>query len=132
MADITITRNVMIDLGPNFPIECNDFARWPATYAACTTLSRGEPLANRSAMTHLLTGLTLRPENRWHFMEVELSGLKLKHGELHGLLGHRALLPGPTTPSTVRVGVGVDGAGAPAAFGPAFGPQGRGDRRALH
>ena len=27
VADITITRNVMIDLGPNFPIECNDFAR---------------------------------------------------------------------------------------------------------
>jgi hypothetical protein len=42
----------------------------------------------------------------------------------HGLLGHRALLPGPTTtPSTVRVGVGVDGAAAPRAFGPAFGPQ---------
>jgi hypothetical protein len=43
-----------------------------------------------------------------------------------GLLGHRALLPGPTTtPSTVRVGVGVDGA-AVRAFGPAFGPQGEG------
>ena len=117
---------VMIDLGPDFPIECDDFARWPGAYAACETLSRGETLVNATAMVHTLTGLTLRPEHRWHFMQIGLSRLKLKHGELHGLLGHRALLPGPTTSSTVRVGVGVDGAAAPAAFGPAFGPQGEG------
>ena len=126
VADITITRDVMIDLGPNFPIECDDYARWPGTYAKCKALSRGEPLVNATAIVHALTGLTLRPEHRWHFMQVELSRLKLKHGELHGLLGHRALLPGPTTPSTVRVGVGVDGAAALPAFGPAFGPQGEG------
>ena len=126
VADITITRDVMIDLGPDFPIECDDFARWPGAYAACKTLSRGETLVNATAMVHTLTGLTLRPEHRWHFMQIGLSRLKLKHGELHGLLGHRALLPGPTTSSTVRVGVGVDGAAAPAAFGPAFGPQGEG------
>ena len=126
VADITITRDVMIDLGPNFPIECDVYARWPGTYAKCKALSRGEPLVNATAIVHALTGLTLRPEHRWHFTQVELSRLKLKHGELHGLLGHRALLPGPTTPSTVRVGVGVDGAAALPAFGPAFGPQGEG------
>ena len=117
VADIVITRNVMIDLGPDFPIECDDFLRWPATHVTCIRLSRGEPMANRSAITHLLTGPTLRPENRWHFMQIELPRLGLKHADIHGLLGSRALLPAPT-PSTVRVGVGVDGTTAPTAFGP--------------
>jgi hypothetical protein len=133
---------VIIDLGPRTSQSSarDDFARWPGAYAACETLSRGETLVNATAMVHTLTGLTLRPEHRWHFMQVGLPRLELKplnselclelkHGDLHGLLGHRALLPGPTTtPSTVRVGVGVDGAAAPRAFGPAFGPQGEGGR----
>ena len=42
VADIVITRNVMIDLGSDFPIECDDFLRWPATHATCIRLSRGE------------------------------------------------------------------------------------------
>ena len=83
VADITITRDVMIDLGPDFPIECDDFARWPGAYAACETLSRGETLVNATAMVHTLTGLTLRPEHRWHFMQVGLPRLELKHGDLH-------------------------------------------------
>ena len=29
---------VMIDLGPDFPIERDDFARWPGAYAACKTM----------------------------------------------------------------------------------------------
>ena len=74
---------VMIDLGPDFPIECDDFARWPGAYAACETLSRGETLVNATAMVHTLTGLTLRPEHRWHFMQVGLPRLELKHGDLH-------------------------------------------------
>ena len=65
------------------PIECDDFARWPGAYAACETLSRGETLVNATAMVHTLTGLTLRPEHRWHFMQVGLPRLELKHGDLH-------------------------------------------------
>ena len=121
VADIVITRNAMIDLGSNFPIECNDFVRWPATHAACKTLLRGEPLANASAITHLLTGPTLQPEHRWHFMQIDLPRLELEQADVHGLLGHRALLSAPTSP-TVRVGVGANGAAAPTAFG----PQGKG------
>ena len=38
VADIVITRNAMIDLGSNFPIECNDFVRWRCIARHCDDL----------------------------------------------------------------------------------------------
>ena len=72
----------------------------------------------------LLAGPKLKPENRFHFTQVELPKLDLQPGEVHGLLGQRALRR-PRGAPVQLAGAGTSSAAALAAAA-RFGPQGEG------
>ena len=102
--------------GKGAEIDCTDFVRavaqWPTAAAACTaTLQGGETYE----VVLMLAGPKLQ---RFHFMEVELHRLDMQAGEIHGLLGQRALetatAEGPDLGASAsrRAGVGATGAAA--------------------
>ena len=128
-ANLTITRNAMVDLGLGTEIDCTDFAPWPTAAVACTaTLQGGET----HEVVLMLAGPKLRREQRFHFMEVELHRLDMQAGEIHGLLGQRALetatAEGPDLGASAsrRAGVGATGAAALMEAARRFGSQGEG------
>ena len=116
-------------------VDCAAYARWAAAAAACTAVqqaSRGgggsgddAQAASGQEWLLLLLGPTLRPEQRFHFMEVELPQLDAPEGAAHGLLGQRALLrPDPLLAPETTAAVGVTARGT--ATHVEFGAQGEG------
>ena len=96
---------------------------------ACTAVQQGGP---SHEVVLMLAGPKLRQEQRFHFMEVELNQLDMQAGEVHGLLGQRALQtaavedPDPGASASRRVGVGATGAAALMEAALRFGTQGEG------
>ena len=129
LADVTVTRNAMVDLGTATEIDCADFARWPTAAAACTAALHGD--TSREVVL-MLAGPKLRPEQRFHFMEVGVERLNLQAGEVHGLLGQRALATGAVKGDGVggaplgQAGAGAASAAALMEAARRFGPQGEG------
>ena len=69
----------------------------------------------------LLSGPKLKPENRFHFTQVQLPKLALPPAAVHGLLGQRALRQPPSGAPAQPAGAGARSAaelGAAAGFGP--------------
>ena len=134
-ANVTVTRNAMVDLGTATEIDCADFARWPAADVACWDALEGD--ASHETLL-LLAGPKLRREQRFHFMEVELTGLDMRADEVHGLLGQRALQTSvvdgaDSGASTSRLAsVGASGAFALMEAARRFGAQGEGAIEGVH
>ena len=128
-ANVTVTRNAMVDLGAGTAIDCAEFARWATAAAACMAAQQG---GASHEVVLMLDGPKLRQEQRFHFMEVELNQLDMQAGEVHGLLGQRALQTAaiegadPGNSAWRRVGVVTTGAAELMEAARRFGAQGEG------
>ena len=102
---VVATRNAMVDLnggggasggGEATEIDCARVKAWPRARYACRQLMQGTaPPAKQSEWTLLLVTPWLRPEQRFHFMQVDLPLLRYEQPQVHGLLGQRAIAPKP-------------------------------------
>jgi len=98
---IVATRNAMVNLGGGgeataAQLDCSLVAAWPMARDACMRLVRGTaPPAKQQEWLLLLVTPTLRPEQRFHFMQVDLPLLQYEQPQVHGLLGQRAIAPRP-------------------------------------
>ena len=108
--------------GKAFEIDCADYGLWTAAATACAAVQRGH---GGSEALMMLAGPKLKPENRFHFTQVQLPKLALNPTAVHGLLGQRALRLPSSGAGAQLAGAGEHG---PAEVGTAagYGSQGEG------
>ena len=96
-AQLTITRNAMVDLGgggSRLTIDCGAFRSWPDALAACARLARGDAPAALQREHALMFAIPFaRAERYFHFAQLDVSRLQYAQAEVHGLVGQRSIDP---------------------------------------